>query len=227
MDSHQRILLFATIGTVLYTAVTLLYLVRRRAYKNYRTSDAVRRLFPIIITIFTAMIALVTFVVSRLPSEQKPPAVVISNSEHRLKAIEGDVKRLTMMMDTIEKQLAQVPASITTNGQSPSPAALTVIDQRITQNTEAIHKFEQLFVTDASRLVTLPLMQRDFQAVKDDLASVKENVSGLRAQVTEAGTQNRWVIGTLALGMLALVVPAVRSLFAPGGKKEEQKPELK
>jgi hypothetical protein len=224
MDSQRQILLIAVIATIFSTLVMFLYTWRRS--RSYDTSDTLRKLLPIIVAIFGAMVPLAAVLFNRLQTEQ-PIALATLTTEDRVKALEEQVKRLSGTLDAIEKQLAQ-PASNPTNGAQPiSPVALASIDQRLTQNAEAIHKFEQLLVTDASRLVTLPLMQRDFQAIKEDVSSVKDNITGLRALLSETGSQNRWVIGTLALGMLALVVPAVKSLLMPGGKSVDTKSEQK
>jgi hypothetical protein len=172
-------------------------------------------LVPVLLAAVGTAVSLVFTLFNRSLTPE-PLVISTATTDERVKQIEDRVKRLSEMLDAIQKQ-----GSTPSNGGSDA-VALASIEQRVTHNSDAIHKFEDLLVTDASRLVTLPLMQRDFQAIKEDITSAKDNISGLRALLAETNSQNRWVIGTLALGMLGLVIPAVKSLVSPGSKRGEQ-----
>jgi ElaB/YqjD/DUF883 family membrane-anchored ribosome-binding protein len=164
-------------------------------------------LFPILLASLGATIPLSLTLFNRSAT---PDALVLSTATtyERVKQLEHELKAVSETLEVMQKQTNTSPAD------QPN-AAIASIEQRLTQNTNAIHKFEDLLVTDASRLVTLPLMQRDFQAIKEDVVSVKDNIASLRALLTETNSQNRWVIGTLALGMLGLVIGAVKSIVGP------------
>ena len=92
------------------------------------------------------------------------------------------------------------------------------------KNSKAIKSFESLILSDAEKLLTLPLLKRDLNSIDSEIKSLKSEVSTLRTLMAESSSQNRWLIGTLAFGMLALVLPAIRSIVS-GGKNKNDKEE--
>jgi hypothetical protein len=202
------------LGIAAAIIAALVYLVfiysRFRRSKTFqrRPSDILARLLPALLATFAGMISIVFFFLNK-------PATRLDTFRYSSEEYAARVKQLEVEIDKmIAAQREQIQKTETLKG-SELGAAIAQLDQRITKNTDSIAKFEQLVMTDASRLVTVPIMQRDLQSLKDDITSVKTDVNGLRTLLAETGTQNRWVIGTLALGMLALVIPAVKSLLTP------------
>lgn len=76
------------------------------------------------------------------------------------------------------------------------------------KNSQAIAKFESLLITDSERLISLPIVLHDLQSLKDDIKSVEQGLSNIYTIMNETNEQNRWVIGTLAFGLLSLVLTA-------------------
>lgn len=137
-----------------------------------------------------------------------------------LRDYRATVSNLMMRAEWLQLQVQQMATS------SPSStvkldARFLVLEQRLDKDSKGLEELRALFLSDGERAVTLPLLKRDVQGLTAEVASVKDNLVGLRAMMTEATNQNRWVIGTLGVGMLALVIPAVRSML-PGAKKEEE-----
>jgi len=89
-------------------------------------------------------------------------------------------------------------------------------------NSMAIKSFESLILSDAEKLLTLPLLKRDLSSVGNEIKSLKSEVNTLRSLMAESSNQNRWLIGTLAFGMWALVLPVIRSVMS-AGKVDEGK----
>jgi hypothetical protein len=207
-------------GTAVYLWLAYRVVMRRRYPRSRGFSDVASKLLPVAITTLAGMVAVLA-----LAQWSFRGTDTVLTREVR---IDGGVAILAQRLEAVEKQLQTVQASLpavvpgaASDTQQPSSVALTQMETKLNENSQAIAKFQQLFLSEPERLITLPLLQRDLQGLKDDLATAKENVKGLSALVTETNGQNRWVIGTLALGMLALVVPAVRSLFPSGGSRGE------
>ena len=89
----------------------------------------------------------------------------------------------------------------------------------------AISKIEGLILDEPERLIALPLLRRDIQALKDDLETTKEFIK-------DTYDLFQWLVGTLILGILALIIPYVNSFIesrkeAKSGKKEKRKKSSK
>src|SRR5437762_14343956 len=119
MDTQQRIFIYASVATVVYTATLFFYIWQRR-YKrrHWDASDTLRRLIPILVAVFAGMVPLIaTLVSNRTTDQQALPAT--GASEDRLKAFESDLRKLTDRVDALQKQLSEAPA-----GPSDGTAAM-------------------------------------------------------------------------------------------------------
>lgn len=96
------------------------------------------------------------------------------------------------------------------------------LKKEIDLNRDKIRNFEDLFLTDAENLITLPLLKRDIDGLRNDILSIKNNINSQIIITQEMQTQNRWIIGTLGLGMLALLVPVIRSSFGSINKQSDE-----
>ncbi len=126
-----------------------------------------------------------------------------------------DIKMLSLKVDSLERNLEsfflKMPID-TTTVQKTNLDALSLpflkLNEKVDKNSQAIAKFESLLITDSERLISLPIVLHDLQSLKDDIKSVEQGLSNIYTIMNETNEQNRWVIGTLAFGLLSLVLTA-------------------
>ena len=222
-DSPSRMILLvgmAVIMTAVYVAF-IYYFLRRRRYPHTNIFKFFPKLLPVIVAIFATMISLSIYIIPSRDLKTEGSWAPTSTKE-RIQFLEQDISKIQDELMQLKSKFSTITETnnvvLTTSNQNVADLAV-----RISESEKAIKKFEGLFISDAEKLVTLPLLQRDFQAVTEDLKSVKSAVGDLRSLLTEINNQNRWVIGTLALGILALVLPAVKSLLAPTTREGQSK----
>ncbi len=154
-----------------------------------------------------------------------------------------DVHRIAILTDSLTLRLNELESELITSRNEPpidTSSYLqysqldTIINgiakqvQRlglsVSANNKAINSFESLLISDAERLVTLPLLKGEIKTVRQELVASKNETQALRLLVAEMNNQNRFLVGTVALVLLAvatsLIIPAVKSLFA--SRREEQ-----
>jgi hypothetical protein len=207
-------------GSVAYIWFAYRLLLRRR---YGRVPDLLPKLIPVLITTLAAMSTVIALIFSGSENRREMIWWPFTTSHPSSQDQSAKIAELQAKVEELNRQLISLAA--TPRGQQqPTDAALAVIEKKLDSDSERISKFEQLFLSDAERLITVPLLQRDIKSIKDDLPTIREQVKGLSGLVTETSGQNRWVIGTLAFGMLALVLPAVRSLLTSGKPDETKSP---
>ncbi len=205
--------------------------MRRRSTRNIKIerggravhyfNDMFRHMIPVLVATGTASAAIMTFLFA--PNGER----VQGYSNQEISTIRSQLSALQHEIMVVNSQIAAMQVSVipsqtnSTPDQTTSEAIARLALQQST-TAEAVKKFEALMITDAERLVTLPLLQRDFQSLKDEIFSVKDNVTGLRSLVGEANSQSLWLIGTLALGILALVLPAAKALLSTTSQRGQQ-----
>ena len=81
-----------------------------------------------------------------------------------------------------------------------------------------IDSLERLLVSEPERLVSLPLMKRDIQAVRDESLAQREAQRSMSALIQESANQNRWSIGVLAMGVIGILA----NVFLKKSEKEKQ-----
>jgi hypothetical protein len=178
------------------------------------------KLLPALVTVVTAIITIVVFIAqSGQLSSLLGSMPGGSSDRERIETLRDQVRELESEVTAINQRLAEATERSSEPNGGLDPTIVAALEARTASNADAIEKFSGLLLTKPEQVITLPLMQRDVQAVREDLASVKGQVKDLSSLMTETAGQNRWVIGTLALGMLTLVVPVARSLLSSGGKK--------
>jgi hypothetical protein len=181
----------------------------------------VRKLLPFLVATFAGILTLATFVLTRSQSDADARTMTSFEVTELTEQVAGIDERLT----TLASQLTVIEtanAGVTSDGEGVAIQVAT-LQSAVADNELAIERFEGLLLTDAERLITLPLLQRDLVTIRADIAATKAKVTDFSQLVAETNAQNRWVIGTLALGMLALVVPAMRSAFSSPSTKDGTK----
>lgn len=202
------------IAVILYAGV--LWYLRYRGHRVGRMPGEMRReLLRLVPALGTALATIWALM------------LVVSGREQR-SFLEGEffVDRsasLSQRLDVLEKKFDSlwdwrkgVPfAQSLPAGEAAASAAFVELRQKVEEQSKAIERFEGLFLSEAERLITLPLLQRELEGVRNETAAVKENLRTLSGLVGEMNNQNRWSVGVLALGMLVLVIPVIRSLLPP------------
>lgn len=95
--------------------------------------------------------------------------------------------------------------------------ALETMRSRMDKTEESVARFEALIPSQAERLVTVPILQRDLEGVQQRIDALDVSLGNLRAFSSESQTQTRWIIGVMAFGMLAIVIRA----FLPARKTSD------
>lgn len=73
-----------------------------------------------------------------------------------------------------------------------------------------ISKFEKLFLSDAENLITLPLLIKDIENIDTGINSLKEEVDIQSKFFQYMHNQTKWIMGTLALGLIAVIIRLFR-----------------
>ena len=90
---------------------------------------------------------------------------------------------------------------------------LSLINQKQLKLEEKVSQFEGLLLTEAENLITLPLLKKDIENINKDISLVKQQIAIQSSLFEESQSQGRWLIGTLGLGLLALIVPLFKNSF--------------
>jgi archaellin len=179
-------------------------------------------MFPILVAILAGVAALwVAFSGGITSIEVSEPISRTMVQDEQVQEYQKRIEALESRFKTLQQATADAGA-IENGTEAKRLLALVAESKTISEeNSKSIKSFESLILSDAEKLLTLPLLKRDLGSIGSEIKSLKSEVSTLRSLMAESSNQNRWLIGTLALGMLALVLPAIRSMMA--GEKEEKK----
>ncbi len=135
--------------------------------------------------------------------------------------MEKRIKILEEKLNSISIGLADSMSIVIANNDTMSNTNIIELKRAITENSSAISNFEKLFLSDAERLISLPILQREIKSTQNDLESMNESIKNLNTLLTESNSQNRWIIGTLALGMIGLIFSVVRGFTKETVKSNE------
>jgi hypothetical protein len=212
MDSKFLLVVLALAAS--YTALVTFILLWRRYRRGDRpsiTRQEMTRLFPILLTALAAMVGLASGVLA-IPSET------------RLTQTDIQATTVSALQTAVAQLRSEVAAWKTTPAVTGSinEADLRFLQATVRANSEAISDFGDLVLTEPQQLLTIPILQRDMVGIRDEVAALDTQVGTLRDLLVETAAQNRWVIGTLALGLLALIVPVARSMLAGPSRKDEK-----
>jgi hypothetical protein len=164
-------------------------------------------LLPMLVGMTAAILTTSTAV---LFDKKAPPADIIAFDkplEDTLAEIEKLKKRQENILNALKQPI--------TPESGIDRTALQKIDARVSAIEDGVQKIEGIIATDAERLVSVPILLREVESLRSEINSLKDQQS-LHAKtfqdgVSEAKGQARWILGTLGVGLLALVVPLVRS----------------
>jgi len=177
------------------------------------------KMFPITIAILASILSVIFLLVSK--SNEAGFPIFTSSRDTELHKLSTKIDAVEYKVASLQDKIEAIPLVIEPN-TFRQEAVISQIQVTLTKHDDYLKKFEGLVMSEPEKLITLPLMQRDFQNLQNDISTVKERVNDLSSMITETTGQNRWVIGTLAFGMLALVLPVIKSVFTTISKKQEQ-----
>lgn len=211
------------IGLAVLTAAEYFYAVvwylRNKHHLHDRLEYFLGRILPLSLALLAGIYAL-----SLNISWEGPSRIAIrtdiANLQHQFNALSARVESLDRVSQTIPLDANRhVQSSTTKLGTETS--AVQRLEIALAAQAETLKGIDALLLSAPERFVTIPLLQRDFQSLKEEMSSTKAALDTLRTLLTEATSQNRWTIGTLALGMLVLVVPVVRSMLGPSALERQ------
>jgi hypothetical protein len=222
------------IGALIFLAFLVLLVFRTIRHQQQQTKEmaasvdlrgfqVTTNVFPIFVALLAGVAALwVAFSGGLTSIEIHEPVQQILMPEER--SLELQVRIESLEKKYINLQQTAISVSGVEDGSDFNNLLVLLAESKTVsdENSNAIKSFESLILSDAEKLLTLPLLKRDLGSVGNELNSLKSEVNTLRSLVSESNNQNRWLIGTLALGMLALVLPAIRSVMS-GGKNDQGK----
>jgi len=219
MLKNSSFLLFliisATVLTVAYTIFSYRFVLKRKMSMR----NDLLKMFPITIAILASILSVIFLLVSK--SNEAGFPIFTSSRDTELHKLSTKIDAVEYKVASLQDKIEAIPLVIEPN-TFRQEAVISQIQVTLTKHDDYLKKFEGLVMSEPEKLITLPLMQRDFQNLQNDISTVKERVNDLSSMITETTGQNRWVIGTLAFGMLALVLPVIKSVFTTISKKQEQ-----
>jgi len=176
-----------------------------------RSTDALKIVLPLAFAGIAGIVSLSSVLFSKLPASAD--LAKAGASQRDVVELERRLAEVNRRSDAIEAALRLVNAN--TQGE---PKAAVDLEAWAALQTEvgglkaAVSRFEGLLLSDAEKLLTLPLVKRDMDVFRSEIVGMRAQMELQTRVLQEAQTQGRWIIGTLALGMLALVVPAFLAL---------------
>lgn len=210
-------LLMATIAV----SISVLYVWFITKRHLYSFSSVTTKLAPILVA---TIAALTTFMISFLGTiDERSNDIVgdqivieknnyenkIEGLEHKLLALEDNMRNLSRLTESVDSV--------------PNIESISKYESRLSTTEEKISDFEGLLITEAEKLVTLPLIKQELVSIKNELDSLKSLNESQTKFFQESINQSRWILGTLGLGMLALIFPIARSSLS-NGKNENEGP---
>lgn len=197
-----------TISLVLSIAIsTIVFIAYAKFNLNYYKKH-ILTLIPIFIGSVAAISVTLTISLDK-PSTKFDKIDIISSQQHI--EYQQDLDEVISRINALSNELKK-PINLENDDKNN---ALRKIETRVTVVESGIEKIQEIIATDAERLVTVPILLREIDTLRSDIKTLKDQQlivgESLKEDVTEAKAQARWILGTLGIGLLALVVPVVRS----------------
>lgn len=206
------------ISVVIAATISVAYVWFITARRHWEFSSIVAKIAPILVATIAGLTSIMVVVV--LEPEKRgisgldtPEAAVVENLDKKLATLTSMTNDLTKQIDA----LANVSAA------AASIEELSKYENRIVKLEASVKGFEGILITDAEKLVTLPLLKKDLETIRSEIGSVKELSENQANFFQESLNQSRWILGTLGLGILALIFPIARAALV--GKPSENSEE--
>lgn len=208
---YQYLIAFVGVIVLFSTLLTFYRFSKYKSLKNIIKSDFISILIGILAVLMTIFISI-------LGKDGKEESKV------------SDIKYLTNHLNNYEDRISNIEKRIelfndslfTITAFDTSQILLNQIKKRIDNNTKSIAKFEGLILSDAEYLITLPLLKQEISNIKTNINDLKNQINSQNNMFEETQNQNRWILGTLGLGILAIIVPIVRSTFMSQKNRENE-----
>ena len=79
-----------------------------------------------------------------------------------------------------------------------------------------VNQLNSLFINNGERAVSLPLLKMEMEKIQSQINVNTKEIENIREIVVETNNQFRWIIGTLALGLISIII----GLFSNKKKNE-------
>ena len=178
----------------------------REAFHDLRIN--ILRLAPIVVGTTAALVATTTLLFQSAIDAPPPREVSLAERVAELQfAVSHSQDQLKDLRTLLERPIPP--------GAGVEPNAIRSLEARLAKTEGSVEKVEGLILTDPERLLTVPILVREVQSLRTEVSGLRDQMvlqsETLRESVQEAQSQARWILGTLGLGLLALVIPIVRS----------------
>lgn len=117
---------------------------------------------------------------------------------------EGEVADLREEVSSLRTAVEDLDEQMSAPGSTPSDEDDLARD--VARLRQAVERVEAAILDDPDRALQLPLLRRDIDEVRD---SLDDSIAALNRDIDRQYDLMKWVVGTLAFGMIGLVVSVV------------------
>ena len=211
----------STIVIAIITSVLYIWLILRKkdSLKKILSVKGKETLIPVLIAAMASIIGIFAGIVGSFDK---------LNLGAENKFLAKDMMVLTEKISEMENRLSKIesiPINDLTNDSLGQPLDTNIeiekIKNDLNKTKSSITKFEELLISDAEKLITLPLMKKELESIKIEIKTLRDNTNSQNHLIQEMQNQNRWIIGTLGLGILALIIPIVKATVGSSRKEND------
>ena len=203
----------------LVASIAYVYVIARK-FVNYKFILR-KNSINTVATIIAAMTAIIGITTVLFEGLQLPKSKMYLYNKYEISEMIKEFNVLEARLDSIKQRNFLIKLDSLQNHGIVSKE-IVKLKKEIDLNKNKISKFENLLLTDAENLITLPLIKRDIEGLRSEISSIKNNINSQKSMIQEMQTQNRWIIGTLGLGILALLIPVIKSSFGSTNKQSDE-----
>ena len=139
----------------------------------------------------TATVGLLLAFITAFQSLSLRTATITVPSSSKVKAIED---RSTGWTELIDKPSSNLETRETVSDALDYPVQL---EKRLNVLEERVQQFQDLILDDPSLLVTLPLIEKDLEILKEEGQRVQYSMDQLAESVRDVNDVMRWLVGAL------------------------------
>lgn len=157
--------------------------------------------YLVLLVAFAAPVVVLIQVTWRSAFGESDLRMRIAVIEEEALVLDSQLRNLHMKFAEAMTEIYAVPDTTITESQTAAQlAALRVDIDKVSQDIEMI---EGAITPDPLASLSIPMLRRSIEVLEDDL---RDQGIQLNEQLDRAYDQNKWIIGTLGLGLLALFV---------------------
>lgn len=227
MQSNNELIVMITVVSIIVATFYVYFFYRRYYYWSkdrlaFQKSSLSKSL-PILIAAASALLPLFYF------AFRDGDATIFRTKDdvltERISRLELESVILARQAANMDSLMSQVRLNTSSRPVTSTEMVtqVSVLRRDVNSTKSAIHHFEQLLLSDPERLISLPLLKKDLESNQKEIASIKEQVGNQIRLVEETQTQGRWIVGTLGIGILALIVPIAKTAFSQTKDSKKKK----